>query len=419
MISPRLFLLGTTLCLGACMGSGLPTIRPTAIQATERHQTLSERAFDQGKEHLAAGRAGLAIVAFERALRLDPTSVSALNGIGAAYDNLKRYDVALGYYKRALGLAPQSADTMNNIAVSLHLAGDPAANAWFVQAAKLDPDNETIAANIVQARAEDDTRGTVQGVKPPEPPAGLPIATVPITSVDAGAPSLRRTAVAEIQLETPRAPPAASTMTEPPAQAMLIPAVAKIEPPPPSRTETRDTPTPAPIQPRPIAAVTPVPAVAPIMAAPTTSPVATRDTPTAPIQPRPIAALTPVAAVTPMAAVAATASPAAKSAGQPAGAQAATAQVNVSNCVGRTRMARRFGAFLSAKALSVRRLTNAPPFDCEKSRLLARAGFELQAEAMARLLPVAIAIENNDTTTDDIRLVLGRDLVAFDRTLGD
>jgi hypothetical protein len=32
---------------------------------------------------------------------------------------------------------------------------------------------------------------------------------------------------------------------------------------------------------------------------------------------------------------------------------------------------------------------------------------------------VAIAIENNDTTTDDIRLVLGRDLVAFDRTLGD
>ena len=29
-------------------------------------------------------------------------SVGALNGIGAAYDNLKRYDIALGYYKRAL-----------------------------------------------------------------------------------------------------------------------------------------------------------------------------------------------------------------------------------------------------------------------------------------------------------------------------
>lgn len=82
-------------------------------------------------------------------------------------------------------------------------------------------------------------------------------------------------------------------------------------------------------------------------------------------------------------------------------------------------MARRFGTFLAANELSVRRLTNAPPFDCEKSRVLARAGFELQAEAMARLLPVAIAIEKNDTTTDDIRLVLGRDLVAFDRTLGD
>ena len=384
MISPRLFLLGTTLCLGACMGSDLPTIRPTATQATANPQTLSERAFDQGKDHLAAGRAGLAIVAFERAIRLDPTSVGALNGIGAAYDNLKRYDIALGYYKRALALAPQNADTMNNIAVSLHLAGDPAANTWFAQAAKLDPDNETIAANIVQARAEDEATWTVPGAKPAEPLASPPITTVPITSVDAGGPSLRRTAARELQLETPGAPPAASPVTEPPAQAMLIPAVARIEPPPPSRTETRDTPTPTP----------------------------------APIQPRPIAAVTPVAAVAPMP-VAPTASPAAKSAGLPAEAHAATAQVNVSNCVGRTRMARRFGAFLAAKDLSVRRLTNAPPFDCEKSRLLARSGFELQAEAMARLLPVAIAIENNDTTTDDIRLVLGRDLVAFDRTLGD
>jgi len=386
MISPRLFLLGTTLCLGACMGSGLPTIRPTAMQATS-HETLSERAYDQGKEHLAAGRAGLAIIAFERALRLDPLSVGALNGIGAAYDNLKRYNIALGYYKRALLLAPQNADTMNNIAVSLHLAGDPAANAWFAQAAKLDPDNETIAANIVQARADDEADGQVPSARPPETPAGPPI-----TTVDAAAPTLRRSAAAEFQLDSPGNPPAAIAVKDPPAQAALIPAVAIIDPPPPIRTETRDTPTPAPLQPRPIAAVAPMVAVA------------------ATALPTPTSAGQPAAAP-----VAAAQVPAA----QVPAAQVPAAQVNVSNCVGRTHMARRFGAFLAAKALSVRHITNAPPFDCEKSRVLARAGFERQAEAMARLLPVAIAIENNDTTTDDVRLVLGRDLIAFDRTLGD
>jgi hypothetical protein len=464
MISPRLFLLGTTLCLGACMGSGLPTIRPTPMQATS-HETLSERAYDEGKEHLAAGRAGLAIIEFERAVRLDPLSVNALNGIGAAYDSLKRYDIAFSYYKRALLLAPQNADTVNNIAVSLRLAGDPAASAWFAQAAKLDPTNDTIAANVVQARADVEANQKVQSTRPPEPPA-----SAPMTTVDA-APTLRRSVATEFQPESPGTSPASSGVTDSPAQATLIPVVATIHPPPPNRTETHDTPTPAPVEPRPISAVAiaamPIAAVAatalpaaknaglptaaqdaapptlrrsvatefqpespgtpPTSSGVTDSPAQatlipvvatihppppnhteTHDTPTpAPVEPRPIAAVA-------IAAVAATALPAAKNAGLPI-----AAQIAVSNCVGRTHMAHRFGDFLAAKELPVRHITNAPPFDCEKSRLLARAGFERQAEAVARLLPVAIAIENNDTTTDDIRLVLGRDLVAFDRTLGD
>jgi hypothetical protein len=147
---------------------------------------------------------------------------------------------------------------------------------------------------------------------------------------------------------------------------MLVPVVAMIDPPPLSRAETHETPPPALVQPRPIAAM------------------------------------------------AATALPTTKSANLPT-----AAQITVSNCVGRTHMARRFGNFLAAKDLPVRHITNAPPFDCKKTRLLARAGREPQAEAVARLLPVAITVENDGATTDDIRLVLGRDLVAFDRTLGE
>jgi hypothetical protein len=38
---------------------------------------------------------------------------------------------------------------------------------------------------------------------------------------------------------------------------------------------------------------------------------------------------------------------------------------------------------------------------------------------MAQLIPQPIEIETDDTITDDIRLVLGRDLLGFDQTLGD
>ena len=363
MISPRLFLLGTTLCLGACMGGGLPTIRPTPVQATS-HETMSERAYSEGKAHLAEGRAGLAIIAFERAVRLDPLSVNALNGIGAAYDDLKRYDIALGYYKRALLLAPQNADTTNNIAVSLRLAGDVTASEWFARAAKLDPANDTIAANVVQARTDDEANRNVRGAAPQEAKDSTPAITI-----DASMPTLQRSGASEFQLELPGNPPAAGSANGSSTEARLVPAVARIDPPPASQADNQQTPappTPAEVQPRPISAP------------PTT------------------------------------ALPAAKSAKL-----ATPAQITVSNCVGRTHMAHRFGDFLTAKDLTVRHITNTPPFDCEKTRLLARAGRELQAEAVAHLLPVAITVENDDASTDDIRLVLGRDLVAFDRTLGE
>lgn len=325
---------------------------------------MSERAYDEGKAHLEEGRAGLAIIAFERAVRLDPLSVSALNGIGAAYDDLKRYDIALGYYKRALLLAPQSADTTNNIAVSLRLAGDPAADEWFARAAKLDPANDTIAANIVQAKADNDTKQNVRSA-----PSRETNENMPAIMVDASKPTLQRSGASEFQLGLPGKSPTAESASGSSTQAMLMPVVARVDLPPPSQPsslQTSATPPSAPVQPRPVAA-TPAPAP-----------------------------------------------PATKSANLPA-----TAQITVSNCVGRTHMARRFGDFLAAKELPVRHITNAPPFGCEKTRLLARTGHEPQAEAVARLLPVAIAIENNDSTTDDIRLVLGRDLVAFDRTLGE
>jgi len=135
-------------------GCGAPRLDIRPLGAALSAASPAERAYREGKAELAAGRTGLAIVAFENALANDPGSVQALNALGAAYDGLRRYDVAQGFYRRALKLEPDSADIVNNMAVSLRLAGDPDASRWFARAARLDPKNAVIGANVGLAEAD-------------------------------------------------------------------------------------------------------------------------------------------------------------------------------------------------------------------------------------------------------------------------
>lgn len=133
--------------LCACSSARYPEFR--AVNSDEGVPISPfERAYTHGKASLSAGHDGLAIVAFQKALALKPASVAALNGIGAAYDGLRRYDLAQGYYRRALALEPTAADTLNNLAVSLALAGDPEAERVFAQASAFDPSNGVIRSNV-------------------------------------------------------------------------------------------------------------------------------------------------------------------------------------------------------------------------------------------------------------------------------
>ena len=142
-----------------------------------------DAAYQKGKEHLFANRFGLAIVSLEKALRIDPLSVAALNALGVAYDELRRPEVAKIYYFKALAIEPNSADTMNNIALSAALAGDDmTARQWFAQAVTLAPADAVIAANARRAHGETVTV--------------LPDDAV----VDDTRPSLERTGMAEVTL---------------------------------------------------------------------------------------------------------------------------------------------------------------------------------------------------------------------------
>jgi len=107
-----------------------------------------------GRDHLAAGRYGLAIEVFRKAVKADPNSVAALNNLGVAYDHIGRYDLAAYYYERALTLDPDSAQTLNNFGFSLMLQGKfDLATVLLRDAQQRDQADPAIAANRAIAEA--------------------------------------------------------------------------------------------------------------------------------------------------------------------------------------------------------------------------------------------------------------------------
>jgi tetratricopeptide (TPR) repeat protein len=92
---------------------------------------------------------GIAISHLERELAVRPESVSALNGLGAAYDQIGRFDVAQRYYFRALALAADPSATLANLGYSAQLQGKPGEALRILELALyFDPRNETARANM-------------------------------------------------------------------------------------------------------------------------------------------------------------------------------------------------------------------------------------------------------------------------------
>ncbi len=95
-----------SLTLGGCLGG------------TGAGEIVDLSAYQRGKFHFNAGQFGLAVGHFQSAVRREPDSVEALNGLAASYDKLGRYDLSARYYERALAADPESAQTLNNIGYS-------------------------------------------------------------------------------------------------------------------------------------------------------------------------------------------------------------------------------------------------------------------------------------------------------------
>jgi len=102
-----------------------------------------------GKKQYRAGNFGLAERYFRRAVERHPRDAEAWLGLAAAYDRLRRFDLADRAYQNATAIIGPTAELLNNRGYSYMLRGDYAhARETLLAAAAKDPKNPYIRNNL-------------------------------------------------------------------------------------------------------------------------------------------------------------------------------------------------------------------------------------------------------------------------------
>ncbi|MEZ5824380.1 MAG: tetratricopeptide repeat protein [Geminicoccaceae bacterium] len=164
-------MLALVLSTGAC-SSFRPSLTPTSTGFTNDTAILDPYA--DGRKHLLAGRYGLAIERFHRALSLDRRSLDALNGLAIAYSETERFDHATAYLERALDIDPADPVTLNNYGRMLLARNEPIRARPLLQAAReaaSGTERAIVLANLEETRSgpERQEREIVRLSDGPEP----------------------------------------------------------------------------------------------------------------------------------------------------------------------------------------------------------------------------------------------------------
>jgi len=102
-----------------------------------------------GKKHYRAANWGLAEKHFRRAVEAHPRDAEAWVGLAAAYDRLKRFELADRAYKQAISILGPTPEILNNQGFSYMLRGDyRRARATLLQAQAKDPASPFIQNNL-------------------------------------------------------------------------------------------------------------------------------------------------------------------------------------------------------------------------------------------------------------------------------
>jgi Flp pilus assembly protein TadD len=122
---------------------------PPAAAGTELLGSDPNDDLNLGKKQYRAGNFGLAERYFRRAAELHPTDVEAWVGLAAAYDRLRRFDLADRAYQQATAIIGPTPEILNNRGYSYMLRGDYAhARETLLAAAARDPKNPYIRNNL-------------------------------------------------------------------------------------------------------------------------------------------------------------------------------------------------------------------------------------------------------------------------------
>jgi Flp pilus assembly protein TadD len=102
-----------------------------------------------GKQYFRQGSYGLAERHFRKAVELHPRDAEAWVGLAAAYDRLKRFDLADRAYAQAIRILGPTPELLNNQGFSYMIRGDyRRARATLLAAQSQAPDNPYIKNNI-------------------------------------------------------------------------------------------------------------------------------------------------------------------------------------------------------------------------------------------------------------------------------
>jgi Flp pilus assembly protein TadD len=102
-----------------------------------------------GKKYYRAGNFGMAERYFRRAVELHARDAEAWLDLAAAYDRLRRFDLADRAYAQAIGILGATAEILNNQGYSYMLRGDYArARTTLMTAQRKDPGNRFVANNL-------------------------------------------------------------------------------------------------------------------------------------------------------------------------------------------------------------------------------------------------------------------------------
>lgn len=156
----KLVLSSTLLVLALLSVSGCSTLTRSTVSPAEaalRAGALPEAVppvplgaeVEVAKQHFRAGSFGYAARYYEQAVATDQSSAEAWLGLAAAYDRLRRFDLADRAYREAASRAGATAAYHNNVGFSYLLRGDPAkARQSFLRALDIAPGSVTVRNNL-------------------------------------------------------------------------------------------------------------------------------------------------------------------------------------------------------------------------------------------------------------------------------